>query len=112
MLELGPDDVRLGARANSREEAISLVGQVLVERRYVDAGYVEAIHGRERISSTFLGNGIAIPHGLPEARGLVLKTGIVVVQFPTGVSWGDGTVHLAVGIAARSDEHIQVLANL
>lgn len=113
MLELGPEDIRLGSSARDRDEALTLVGQAMVESGFVEPAYLDAMRGREKLSSTFLGNGIAIPHGLPEARGQVLRTGIVVVQFPQGVPWGDkGPVHLAVGIAAKSDEHVQVLANL
>ena len=113
MLEIGVEDIRLAASAEDRDEAISLVGQLLVERGFIEAGYIEAMHGREKLCSILLGNGIAIPHGLPEARGQVRRTGVVVLQFPTGVPWGPGgRAHLAVGIAARSDEHIQVLANL
>jgi phosphoenolpyruvate-protein phosphotransferase len=113
MLELGPENIRLGSAAKDRDEAIALVGRAMVESGFVEPAYIDSIRGREKLSSTFLGNGIAIPHGLPEARGQVLRTGIVVVQFPQGVLWGDrGPVHLAVGIAARSDEHIQVLSNL
>jgi phosphocarrier protein FPr len=113
MLELGPENIRLGSAAADREEAIALVGRAMVESGFIEPAYVDAMRGRERLGSTFLGNGIAIPHGLPEARGQVKRTGIVVVQFPQGVPWGDkGPVHLAVGIAAKSDEHVQVLANL
>jgi phosphocarrier protein FPr len=113
MLEVGPQDIRLGSAARDRDEAIALVARAMVESGFVEPAYVDAMRGREKLSSTFLGNGIAIPHGLPEARGQVRRTGIVVVQFPQGVPWdGQGPVHLAVGIAAKSDEHIQVLANL
>ncbi|MBF5043907.1 phosphoenolpyruvate--protein phosphotransferase [Aggregicoccus sp. 17bor-14] len=113
MLQVGLDDIRLGGSARDRDEAIALVGQALVERGFIAPGYVQAMLGRERQGSTLLGHGIAIPHGLPEARDQVHRTGIVVVQFPDGVPWGEGgRAHLAVGIAARSDEHIQVLANL
>jgi multiphosphoryl transfer protein len=113
MLELGPEDIRLGSAARDRDEAITLVARAMAESGFVEPAYADAMRGREKLSSTFLGNGIAIPHGLPEARGQVLRTGIVVVQFPQGVPWGgQGPVHLAVGIASKSDEHIQVLANL
>ncbi len=113
MLEIGPDHIRLGNVARDRDEALALVARVMVESGFVEPAYLEAMRGREKLSSTFLGKGIAIPHGLPSARDQVRSTGIVVVQFPAGVPWGDGgPVHLAVGIAAKSDEHVQVLANL
>ncbi|WP_434301343.1 phosphoenolpyruvate--protein phosphotransferase [Corallococcus exiguus] len=113
MLSLTPSQVRLGWSATNKAEAIRLVGQVMVESGFISPGYVDSMLKREQVSATFLGHGIAIPHGLPEARHLVLQTGVVVVQFPSGVVWSeDAHAHLVVGIAARSDEHLQVLANL
>lgn len=113
MLMLTPSQVRLGWAAANKAEAIRLVGQVMVESGFISPGYVDSMLKREQVAATFLGHGIAIPHGLPEARDLVLRTGVVVVQFPTGVVWSeDGHAHLVVGIAAKSDEHLQVLANL
>ncbi|HZI14353.1 MAG TPA: phosphoenolpyruvate--protein phosphotransferase [Myxococcus sp.] len=105
--------VRLGQTAASKVEAIRLVGQVLVDAGFIAPGYVDSMLRREGVSATYLGSGIAIPHGTPDARDLVLRTGVAVVQFPRGVDWGrDGQARVVVGIAARSDEHIQVLANL
>ncbi|MDR3514911.1 MAG: phosphoenolpyruvate--protein phosphotransferase [Azospirillaceae bacterium] len=113
MLNLAERHIRLGCTAKDKNEAIRLTGQLLVENGFVEPGYVDSILEREKIANTYLGNGIAIPHGLPQARGFVLNTGIVVVQFPQGVDWGNGEMtHIAVGIAAKSDEHLLVLANL
>ena len=113
MLSLTPSQVRLGWAAANKAEAIRLVGQLMVEAGFISPGYVDSMLKREQVSTTFLGHGIAIPHGLPEARHLVHRTGVVVVQFPSGVVWSeDGHAHLVVGIAAQSDEHLQVLANL
>ncbi|WP_244239310.1 phosphoenolpyruvate--protein phosphotransferase [Corallococcus carmarthensis] len=110
---LTPSQVRLGWSAVNKAEAIRLVGQVMVESGFISPGYVDSMLKREQVSATFLGHGIAIPHGLPEARDLVLQTGVVVVQFPAGVAWSqDDHARLVVGIAAKSDEHLQVLANL
>ncbi len=68
---------------------------------------------REQQTSTFLGNGIAIPHGTTDTRDQVLKTGVQVFQFPEGVTWGDGQVaYVAIGIAASSDEHLGLLRQL
>ncbi|RKH08343.1 phosphoenolpyruvate--protein phosphotransferase [Corallococcus sp. CA053C] len=113
MLTLTPSQVRLGRSAENKAEAIRLVGQVMVESGFIAPGYVDSMLRREQVSATYLGHGIAIPHGLPEARDLVRQTGVVVVQFPQGVAWGEeGHARLVVGIAAKSDEHLQVLANL
>ncbi|MFP2909589.1 PTS sugar transporter subunit IIA, partial [Pyxidicoccus sp. 3LFB2] len=112
MLTLSRTHVRLGQAATSKTEAIRLVGQTLVDEGFIEPGYVDSMLRREKVSATYLGNGIAIPHGTPDARAFVKKTGVVVVQFPRGVDWGGGPAHVVVGIAARSDEHLQVLANL
>ncbi|WP_163997124.1 phosphoenolpyruvate--protein phosphotransferase [Pyxidicoccus caerfyrddinensis] len=113
MLTLRRTHVRLGQSATGKTEAIRLVGQTLVDEGFVEPGYIDSMLRREKVSATYLGHGIAIPHGTPDARELVKQTGVVVVQFPRGVDWGgDGHARIVVGIAARSDEHLQVLANL
>ena len=113
MIKLGKESIRLNAQASNKTEAIRIVGSLLVDSGNMKAGYIESMLLREKVANTYLGNGIAIPHGLPKDRDLILDTGIAVAQFPAGVQWNSGeTVHLVVGIAARSDEHIELLANL
>jgi multiphosphoryl transfer protein len=113
MISLDPRAVRLGATAVDKTDAIRQVGQILVETGFIEPGYVASLLARERVANTFLGNGIAIPHGVPKDRGLINKTGVAVLQVPDGVEWNPGDrVHLVVGIAAKSDEHLQILTNL
>ncbi|MEJ2677305.1 MAG: phosphoenolpyruvate-utilizing N-terminal domain-containing protein, partial [Acidihalobacter sp.] len=113
MLDLGTQDIQLGAQAADKAAAIRVTGDGLVRTGHIQAGYVDSMLGREEVANTFLGNGVAIPHGLPKDRELIRQTGIFVAQFPGGVEWNPGEiVHLTVGIAARSDEHIEILKNL
>ncbi len=113
MIQLTPQNIRIGARAASKNEAIRAAGQVLVESGFIEPGYIESMIGREGQANTYLGNGISIPHGMAKDRELIRATGISVVQLPEGVEWGPGKVaHLIVGIAAKSDEHLGVLAAL
>ena len=113
MIQLTPQNIRIGARAGSKTEAIRAAGQVLVESGFIEPGYIESMIGREGQANTYLGNGISIPHGMAKDRELIRATGISVVQLPEGVEWGPGKVaHLIVGIAAKSDEHLGVLAAL
>ncbi len=113
MITLDERQIRLQSHAADKQEAIRQVGQLLVDSGNIDAGYISSMLGREQVANTYLGNGIAIPHGLPENRDLIHSTGIAVVQSPDGVPWNTGeTVHLIVGIAAKSDEHIEVLKRL
>ncbi|MCC7371511.1 MAG: phosphoenolpyruvate--protein phosphotransferase [Chloroflexi bacterium] len=112
-LQLEASDVRLNVRVASREEAIREVAGLLIANGKVAPGYVESMLGREQQANTYLGHGISIPHGMPQDRELIRRTGIAVLQVPDGVTWNPGErVHLVVGIAARSDEHLQVLASL
>ncbi|GAB6904172.1 Multiphosphoryl transfer protein (Includes: Phosphoenolpyruvate-protein phosphotransferase; Phosphocarrier protein HPr; Fructose-specific phosphotransferase enzyme IIA component) [Desulfosarcina cetonica] len=113
MMKLQGSNIQLHARAENKADAIRQVGRLLVDNGHIKPGYIESMLGREKIANTFLGNGIAIPHGLPKDRELILQTGIAVMQIPEGVAWNPGeTVYLVVGIAARSDEHIEILTNL
>jgi len=113
MALLTPNLVKTGATAANKAEAIRAVVALLVDAGKVDARYAESMMGREKVANTYLGNGIAIPHGLPKDRDLIHQTAIAVLQVPEGVEWGPGDrVHLVVGIAARNDEHLSILTNL
>jgi phosphocarrier protein FPr len=113
MIRLNERLIRLQAHAANKQEAIRQVGQLLVDSDYIDAVYVTSMLEREKVANTYLGNGITIPHGLPKDRDLIKRTGIAVVQVPSGVTWNSGEIaHFVVGIAAKSDEHIEVLRRL
>lgn len=113
MLSLSTNDIQLKQAAADKQEAIKAIAAGLEQQGLVEAGYVNGMLDREAQNSTFLGNGIAIPHGTTDTRGLVKQTGVRVHHFPKGVNWGDGkTVYLAIGIAAKSDEHLGILKQL
>ncbi|WP_410014303.1 fused PTS fructose transporter subunit IIA/HPr protein [Sodalis sp. C49] len=113
MFDLSLKDIHLGAQAQSKTEAIAQIAAAMTQAGYVDAGYVDGMMKREQQTSTFLGNGIAIPHGTTDTRDLVLNTGVQVFQFPQGIDWGEGqTAYVVIGIAARSDEHLALLRQL
>jgi phosphotransferase system HPr (HPr) family protein len=104
--------VVVGAEAASQSEAIDRVGALLVAEGLVTQDYVEAMHAREAIVSTYLGNGIALPHGTNDAQDAIRRTGLAVIQFPAGVPWGDEPARLVIGLAATSDDHIAILSRL
>ncbi|KFC08967.1 PTS system fructose-specific IIA component [Trabulsiella guamensis ATCC 49490] len=113
MFQLSVQDIHPGKQAGSKEEAIRQIASALVAAGNVADGYVDGMLAREKQTSTFLGNGIAIPHGTTDTRDQVLKTGVQVYQFPQGVAWGDDQVaYVAIGIAASSDEHLGLLRQL
>ncbi|MEV2274496.1 PTS sugar transporter subunit IIA [Nocardiopsis sp. NPDC049922] len=111
-LALTADAVRLGRTAADRTDAIDQCGTLLVELGAVEPGYVTAMHEREASVPTFVGEGIAIPHGTDASRALVKETRLAFIQYPDGVDWGGPTVHVAIGIAASGDEHLSVLSSL
>jgi len=108
-----PELIRLAAAATDKRDAIRQAGRLLVAAGCVGAGYEDSMVAREDVANTFLGAGVAIPHGLGEDKGLVRHDGIAVLQFVDGIEWNPGQVaHLVVGIAAGSDSHIAILRRL
>ncbi|MBV8872469.1 MAG: PTS mannitol transporter subunit IICBA [Metakosakonia sp.] len=115
LFKLGAENVFLGRTASNKEEAIRFAGEQLVKGGYVQPEYVEAMLEREKLTPTYLGESIAVPHGTVEAKDRVLKTGVVFCQYPQGVRFGeeeDDIARLVIGIAARNNEHIQVITSL
>lgn len=106
------DGVKLNQRPVSKEEAIQAAGELLAELGYVDRTYVDAMQERERRVSTYMGMGVAIPHGTSEAKNTVKKTGIVLIQYPEGVDFGDEKAQLVFGIAGIGDEHLELLGKI
>ncbi|MFW9267847.1 phosphoenolpyruvate--protein phosphotransferase [Pseudomonas sp. R4-84] len=110
MLELTLEQISMAQVAVDKDAALQLLADKLVADGLVAEGYLAGLQAREAQGSTFLGQGIAIPHGTPQTRDLVYSTGVRLLQFPEGVDWGDGQiVYLAIGIAAKSDEHLRLL---
>ncbi|WP_233979395.1 PTS mannitol transporter subunit IICBA [Pectobacterium versatile] len=115
LFQLGAGNVFLNQHATDKEQAIRFAGEQLVKGGYVEPAYVEAMLEREKLTSTYLGESIAVPHGTIEAKDRVLKTGVVFCQYPEGVRFGDEedeVARLVIGIAARNNEHIQVITSL
>lgn len=106
--------ILLSARPTDKSEAISLLAKRLTESGFTSPEYAKGMFERESQENTYLGKGIAIPHGTPQTRQHIKQTAIVVMQIPDGVLWGENgeKVYLAIGIAASGDEHLQVLKKL
>jgi PTS system mannitol-specific IIA component len=109
---LAPERVLFGRSARDWEDAVRQVGAVLVGAGAVPEAYVAAMVERDRDVSTFIGEGVAIPHGTLAGRDLVERDALCVVQFPGGVDWHGDDVVLCVGIAAAGDGHVPILAQL
>ncbi|ALL35848.1 MULTISPECIES: PTS mannitol transporter subunit IICBA [Serratia] len=115
LFKLSESNVFLNLQASDKEQAIRFAGEQLVKGGYVEPEYVPAMLEREKLTSTYLGESIAVPHGTIEAKDRVLRTGVVFCQYPQGVRFGDEedeVARLVIGIAARNNEHIQVITSL
>ncbi|MCM3124357.1 MULTISPECIES: PTS sugar transporter subunit IIA [Bacillaceae] len=110
---LTKENILLNKSLNTKEEAIKLTGSVLVERGYVEPSYIEKMMEREELTSTYMGNFVAIPHGTEDSKQFVKESGISFVQVPEGVDFGGGNiVKLLIGIAGKNDEHLSILSNI
>lgn len=106
------EGIRLNQTPVTKEEAIQAAGELLAELGYVDISYADAMQEREKIVTTYMGMGVAIPHGTTQAKGTVKKTGIVLLQYPDGVEFGNEKAQLVFGIAGIGDEHLDLLAKI
>lgn len=104
--------IRLAQHADDKWDALRQSGALLEELGAVDDGYAAAILERERQISTYMGEGVSIPHGTDAARALVRRTALGFLQYPDGVDWDGETVFLCIPIAASGDEHVGVLSAL
>lgn len=110
MLEINAAQIQMGRNAASKQEALSLLAQRLIDDGLVKDGYLAALQARERQGSTYLGQGIAIVHGSQDSHARVIETGVRLIHFPQGVDWGAGQqVYLAVALAVQGDEHLRLL---
>lgn len=109
---INADCIKLGLQPVSKEEAIRAAGRLLVEQGCVDESYIDAMIEREKLVTTYMGMGIAIPHGTTEQKARVKKSGIVMLQYPEGVDFGEEKAQLVFGIAGVGDEHLDLLSNI
>lgn len=106
------EGIKTGLPSVDKETAIRAAGNLLCELGFVNEDYVDAMLEREKLVTTYMGMGVAIPHGTSHAKETVKKSGIVVMQYPDGVPFGDEKANLVIGIAGVGDEHLEILANI
>lgn len=110
---LNEKNILLNLPSESKIEAIERVGNLLVENGYVEKEYIEGMKKREEDITTYIGNGVAIPHGVSEYVKYIKKSGIVIAQYPDGVDFGDGNrAYIVIGIAGKGDEHLNILSKI
>lgn len=109
---LKKEGIKTGLKSVDKETAIRAAGQLLCDLGFANEDYIQAMVDRENMVSTYMGMGVAIPHGTSNAKKTVKKSGIVVMQYPEGVDFGDEKAYLVIGIAGVGDEHLEILGNI
>ncbi|HDR6289170.1 TPA: PTS sugar transporter subunit IIA [Bacillus cereus] len=110
---LSEETIVLNVEVENKERAIRLTGSILAERGYVDPIYVEKMLERDNLTSTYMGNFVAIPHGTEDAKKSVKESGIAIIQVPRGIDFGNGNIaKLLIGIAGKGDEHLEILSKI
>lgn len=109
---LQKNNIILNCKAKAKDDIIREMGSLLCNSGYVEESYIEAMLQRETSFSTNIGNGIAIPHGIEEAKKKIKKSGIGIMVFPEGTKWNDDVVKIVIGIAGLGDEHLNILSNI
>ena len=104
------ENIRVNCKADTQEQVIRQVGQMLVDSGYVKQSYVDGMVEREKTFSTFMGNGLALPHGVEAAKKEIKSSGIAVMTFSEGTDWDGNKVNVVIGIAGVGEEHLDILS--
>lgn len=104
------ENICVNCKEKDKEQVIRKVGQMLVDSGYVEQSYVEAMLEREKSFSTFMGNGLALPHGVEAAKKAIKASGIAVMTFPEGIDWDGNNVNVVIGVAGVGEEHLKILS--
>jgi PTS system mannitol-specific IIA component len=107
------EGIVLNVASESKDKAIERVGTLLINRGYVKENYINGMKAREEEVTTYMGNGVAIPHGMNEYKKEIIESGIVIAQYPNGVDFGEGnTAYIVIGIAGKGEEHMEILSKI
>lgn len=109
---LKKENIILNQSKADREEVIRRCGRMLLDSGYANENYIEGMIKRDNSFSTGIGNFIALPHGEDAYKKDIITTGIVVLSYPEGIDWHGTPVYLVIGIAAKGDEHLDIMGNV
>nr|WP_156956081.1 PTS sugar transporter subunit IIA [Salinicoccus luteus] len=109
---LKKENILMDQTVSSKEEAIEMAGRLLVQQGAVEEAYIDSMLEREKVVSTFMGNGLAIPHGTDEGKTSVIESGLSLVQVPAGVDFDGNEAKVVLGIAGKDNEHLDMLQKI
>ena len=106
-------NIFINQKPGNKEDIIRKIGDIFSAQGYTNEYYTQAMLDKEKVFNTYIGNEIAIPHGIEEAKKHILKTGLVLMTFPEGQDWRAAEkVKVVIGIAAVGNEHLDVLSKI
>ncbi|MEG0416155.1 MAG: PTS sugar transporter subunit IIA [Erysipelothrix sp.] len=111
-MKIDKKQIRFNVSSSPKDTSIRLAGQVLLENGFITEEYIESMIKKEETDVTYIGNGIAIPHGLYEDKKYVLKSGISIIHYPEGIEYDENFVFLVIGIAANDENHLEILQEI
>ena len=109
---LAKKNIILGLEPVKKDEAIKQAGELLIKDGYAKDQYLDEMYERETIISTYIGKGVAIPHGISENKKVVKHSGIVILQYPKGIEYNGHTCYLVIGVAGKYQDHLRMLAKI
>jgi len=109
---LAKKNITLGLEPVKKDEAIKQAGELLIKDGYAKDQYLDEMYERETIISTYIGKGVAIPHGISENKKVVKHSGIVILQYPKGIEYNGHTCYLVIGVAGKYQDHLRMLAKI
>ncbi|MFS7424533.1 PTS sugar transporter subunit IIA [Carnobacterium maltaromaticum] len=111
-MKITKNQVEFNQESVSKEQAIKEAGRVLLKNNLIEEQYIESMLEKEKSDITYIGNGIAIPHGMNEAKKYVKKSGISVIHYPNGIQYDENKAYLIIGIAGGDNDHLEILQDL
>lgn len=111
-MKITKNQVEFQQESVSKEQAIKEAGRVLLKNNLIEEQYIESMLEKEKSDITYIGNGIAIPHGMNEAKKYVRKSGISVIHYPNGIQYDENKAYLIIGIAGGDNDHLEILQDL
>ncbi|MFC0277044.1 PTS sugar transporter subunit IIA [Enterococcus devriesei] len=111
-MKITKNQVEFKQESVSKEQAIKEAGRVLLKNNLIEEQYIESMLEKEKSDITYIGNGIAIPHGMNEAKKYVKKSGISVIHYPNGIQYDENKAYLIIGIAGGDNDHLEILQDL
>lgn len=106
------NNIILNATLKDKADAIENAGKILYDQGYVEKDYIPCMHAREEVISTYIGNNVAIPHGIDGSEKYIKKSGISFIQVPEGVLYGNEPAYIVMGVAGKDGTHLDILMKL